>query len=351
MASTTTGHSTSSARSCRCWSATAAARSSTCSRCSRSPARRRWPGTRRPRPPPTRSPRRCGRCCASKDITVHGVYPAGIDTDMLAGIDAPKTPPAGGRRRPARGPRGRRRRTSSPTPTRSAMAGTWWSDPRRSSAPSAGRERRGRQARARCLQHRAARRNSSWAGETGIRMAPDPMHGERARRSLNGARLAAGAVFVIFGLGKFLNHAGELSSFETYGIPWPEVMVYVVGVLEVVGGLALLAGVAVAPVALLMAGNMAIAIVVSGIGEGRGRAEPHTGARAPDRHGLAAVDGNALAKLPSRGLNQRGERTLLSRSTSRDMRPRGRRAAGRRSPRAAVAHRHPRPPAPASPHV
>lgn len=25
---------------------------------------------------------------------MHGVYPGGIDTDMLAGIDAPKTPPA-----------------------------------------------------------------------------------------------------------------------------------------------------------------------------------------------------------------------------------------------------------------
>ena len=31
---------------------------------------------------------------AAKRITVHGVYPGGIDTDMLAGIDAPKTPPA-----------------------------------------------------------------------------------------------------------------------------------------------------------------------------------------------------------------------------------------------------------------
>jgi NAD(P)-dependent dehydrogenase (short-subunit alcohol dehydrogenase family) len=31
---------------------------------------------------------------ASKGITVHGVYPGGIDTDMLAGIDTPKTPPA-----------------------------------------------------------------------------------------------------------------------------------------------------------------------------------------------------------------------------------------------------------------
>jgi NAD(P)-dependent dehydrogenase (short-subunit alcohol dehydrogenase family) len=30
---------------------------------------------------------------AARGIAVHGVYPAGIDTDMLAGIDAPKTPP------------------------------------------------------------------------------------------------------------------------------------------------------------------------------------------------------------------------------------------------------------------
>ena len=29
---------------------------------------------------------------ATRGITLHGVYPAGIDTDMLAGIDAPKTP-------------------------------------------------------------------------------------------------------------------------------------------------------------------------------------------------------------------------------------------------------------------
>ncbi len=86
--------------------------------------------------------------------------------------------------------------------------------------------------------------------------------------ALKVARLAAGAVFVIFGLGKFVNHAAELASFETYGIPRPEVMVSVIGVLEVVGGAALLAGRAVAPAALLMAGNMAVAIVVSGIGEG-----------------------------------------------------------------------------------
>lgn len=32
---------------------------------------------------------------AADGIAVHGVYPGGIDTDMLAGIDAPKTAPAG----------------------------------------------------------------------------------------------------------------------------------------------------------------------------------------------------------------------------------------------------------------
>jgi NAD(P)-dependent dehydrogenase (short-subunit alcohol dehydrogenase family) len=31
---------------------------------------------------------------AARRITVHGVYPGGIDTDMLAGIEAPKTPPS-----------------------------------------------------------------------------------------------------------------------------------------------------------------------------------------------------------------------------------------------------------------
>ncbi len=104
-------------------------------------------------------------------------------------------------------------------------------------------------------------------------MATDPMQTTAARRpggmtALRAARLAAGAVFVIFGLGKFINHAAELASFRVYGIPSAEVMVYAIGVLEVAGGLALLAGVAIAPVALLMAGNMAVAIVVSGLGEG-----------------------------------------------------------------------------------
>lgn len=82
------------------------------------------------------------------------------------------------------------------------------------------------------------------------------------------ARIASGAVFVAFGVGKFTAHASELASFKTYGLPAPEVFVYVIGVVEIVGGLMLLFGWLVRPVALVLAGDMVGAIVVSGIKEG-----------------------------------------------------------------------------------
>jgi putative oxidoreductase len=81
-------------------------------------------------------------------------------------------------------------------------------------------------------------------------------------------RLAAGLVFVVFGAGKFVNHASEVASFDTYGLPAPDAFVYAIGVLEVVGGLMLIAGVAVALAALGLAGDMVGAIVVSGLKEG-----------------------------------------------------------------------------------
>ena len=73
---------------------------------------------------------------------------------------------------------------------------------------------------------------------------------------------------MVFGLGKFVNHADELASFESYGLPAPGLTVYAIGVLELVGGAALIAGRALRPVAALLAANMAVAIVVSGIGQG-----------------------------------------------------------------------------------
>ncbi len=81
-------------------------------------------------------------------------------------------------------------------------------------------------------------------------------------------RVAAGLVFLVFGGGKFVNHASEVASFDSYGLPEPDAFVYAIGVLEVVGGLLLIAGVAVALAALALAGDMVGAIVVSGLKEG-----------------------------------------------------------------------------------
>jgi len=66
---------------------------------------------------------------AADGITVHGVYPAGIDTDMLAGIEAPKTPPE----KVAQGILDGLEAGEEdifPDPNAEAMAKVWWSDPK-----------------------------------------------------------------------------------------------------------------------------------------------------------------------------------------------------------------------------
>jgi putative oxidoreductase len=74
-------------------------------------------------------------------------------------------------------------------------------------------------------------------------------------------------VFVAFGVGKFTSHASEVTSFRTYGLPSPEAFVYLIGVLEVVGGVLLIVGLATRLAALILAGDMVGAIIVSGIGQ------------------------------------------------------------------------------------
>jgi uncharacterized membrane protein YphA (DoxX/SURF4 family) len=81
-------------------------------------------------------------------------------------------------------------------------------------------------------------------------------------------RWLSGAVFVVFGVGKFSDHPHEVASFESYGLPAPDAFVYAIGLLEIAGGLLLLAGLLPRLAALALAGNMVGAIVVSGIGEG-----------------------------------------------------------------------------------
>jgi putative oxidoreductase len=82
------------------------------------------------------------------------------------------------------------------------------------------------------------------------------------------ARVAAGVVFVVFGIGKFSQHSTEVDSFRTYGLPAPDAFVYAIGVLEIAGGLLLIAGLLTRLVALALAGDMVGAIVVSGFKEG-----------------------------------------------------------------------------------
>jgi len=81
-------------------------------------------------------------------------------------------------------------------------------------------------------------------------------------------RRLAGLVFLVFGIGKFSSHGSEVAAFESYGLPAPDLFVYLVGVLEVGGGILLLLGLLVRPTALLLGANMAGAIIVSGLGEG-----------------------------------------------------------------------------------
>ena len=90
----------------------------------------------------------------------------------------------------------------------------------------------------------------------------------RSDRRLLLLRLAAGGVFVAFGLGKFVNHASELASFKTYGLPAPQVLVLVIGLVELIGGALLITGVYTSLAALVLAGDMVGAIVVSGIAKG-----------------------------------------------------------------------------------
>ena len=105
------------------------------------------------------------------------------------------------------------------------------------------------------------------AGSVAERLVAGPATGWRATAAFLG-RLAGGAVFVVFGAGKFTNHASELASFHQYGLPAADAFVYVIGVVELVGGVLLILGLATRPAAIVLAGDMVGAIIVSGIGLG-----------------------------------------------------------------------------------
>ena len=73
--------------------------------------------------------------------------------------------------------------------------------------------------------------------------------------------MVGGAIFVVFGAGKFVNHASEVDSFKDYGLPSPGAFVYAIGVIELVGGLLLVLGLLTRLAALVLAGDMVGAAV------------------------------------------------------------------------------------------
>jgi putative oxidoreductase len=87
-------------------------------------------------------------------------------------------------------------------------------------------------------------------------------------RALLALRVVAGGIFVAFGAGKFVSHASEVASFKSYGLPAPDAFVIAIGVIELLGGLLLIAGVLTRPAALVLAADMVGAIAVSGIAKG-----------------------------------------------------------------------------------
>jgi len=87
-------------------------------------------------------------------------------------------------------------------------------------------------------------------------------------RWLAAARWVAAGIFLGFGVTKFSNHAAELASFRRYPLPAPGVVVYLVGVLEIGGGLLLAAGLLTRLAALALAADMIGAVVVSGLARG-----------------------------------------------------------------------------------
>ena len=81
-------------------------------------------------------------------------------------------------------------------------------------------------------------------------------------------RVAAGGFFVAVSLGKFFEHANETHDFDRYGVPFPATAVTVVGIVELLGGLALIAGFGTRIAAAALAADMAGAVATAGRVEG-----------------------------------------------------------------------------------
>jgi uncharacterized membrane protein YphA (DoxX/SURF4 family) len=99
-----------------------------------------------------------------------------------------------------------------------------------------------------------------------VLIAPDQV--VRDDRRLTRVALAAGVIFVIAGLVKFVLHHWELHAFRSFGLPWPSALEIFAGVVETGSGVLLVMRRLIAPAALLLSATMVVAIVSSGIVQG-----------------------------------------------------------------------------------
>lgn len=76
-------------------------------------------------------------------------------------------------------------------------------------------------------------------------------------------RVALAIVFIVHGLPKLTSPGNFVGFFGHIGLPLPSLMVLVVGLVETLGGLALLVGKGIRPAAALLAADMLGAIVVA----------------------------------------------------------------------------------------
>jgi putative oxidoreductase len=96
--------------------------------------------------------------------------------------------------------------------------------------------------------------------------APDSVI--RLDRTASRIAVAAGVIFILAGLVKFVFHSWELHAFRSFGLPLPSALEILAGVLETVGGALLALRLLIVPVALILTATMAAAIGASGIGHG-----------------------------------------------------------------------------------
>jgi putative oxidoreductase len=78
-------------------------------------------------------------------------------------------------------------------------------------------------------------------------------------------RVVVGLVFVLFSLPKFVLHEFELAEFVRFGLPASSLLVYAVGVLELVAGVMLVVGLGTRLAALGLAVNMVGAVATAGV--------------------------------------------------------------------------------------